>query len=161
MKTRNRWLWNERWWTVSTQTGRNLYKLNRLWLHWKYSCCSTEKREFRGATDVSWAEVQNRDARKAPPTDVPTLAAATGCTCRFLWTPPTHLLPFRKLIRLQNEEWGGNLLCTSRNPEKTLTEHSKMLVLESVSRGLGKQVPEGLSAQFPDHRPCTSRACLN
>lgn len=35
-----------------------------------------EKREFREATDVSWAQVQNRDARKAPPTAVPTLAAA-------------------------------------------------------------------------------------
>lgn len=120
-----------------------------------------EKREFRGATDVSCAEIQNRDARKAPPTDVPTLAAATGCTCRFLWTPPTHLLPFRKLMRLQNEQWGGNVLCTSRNPGKTLTEHSKMFMLEPISREKGKQVPEGLSEQFPEDWPCTSRACLN
>lgn len=44
----------------------------------------------------------------------------------------------------QNEQSGGNLL--------TLTEHSKMFImLEPVSRGLGKKVPGGLSEQFPEH----------
>lgn len=29
-------------------------------------------------------------------------------------------------------------------------------MLEPISRGAGKQVPEGLSEQLPEHRPCTS-----
>lgn len=41
------------------------------------------------------------------------------------------------------------------------TEHSKMFMLEPISRGLGNQVPEGLSERFPEHRPRTCRACLN
>lgn len=161
MKTRNRWWWNEIWSTVLTQTGKNLYKLNRLWLHWKYWCCSMRKGNLG---DLQMFLGQGFR------TEMPERLLPLMFLC---WQQPQavpagsfELLPLT--FYLSGNSWGYKMsseveICSAwaEIQGKHWVSTAKCLWRSLFPEEWENKYLKVLSEQFPEHRPCTSRARLN